>query len=204
MSVIFAIRTKSAVAVASDSQYVSASGQSQAPYDKTFMVSDVLLVGYCGLMAFAGQHTRTHLQDAIRDVKPRTADVIDKLTAHLGRLLESVDEMEVGFAHRRLDVLVASRTEIMSIGCFPVVENRSVRVERNENSLYLVAGDPGAMSAVHRRVSRARNIQAFGRKFLVPFVDSVLTAAIGAAGENPNHPGVPNCCGPANILVLPK
>jgi hypothetical protein len=203
VSVILAIRSTHAVVVAADSQRVSSAGTSEAPHQKVLHVGRSTVGAFAGLLEFSGKDTASHIHDptTVGNVNPTTG--IELIAAHLTPLLEDVDESEVAFLHRRLDVILASRREIASVGFFPERDTHSIRVERAANGLWLVAGANAAAKAARERLSRETDICGLRRNMLRHLANSVTDAAIAAGGPHQYWPDMAACCLPVRLLSIP-
>src|SRR6266508_685056 len=199
MSIILAVRSSRAAVVAADSQRVSSSGVSEAPYEKTFQVGS--LIGACaGLLEFSGLDVKSHISRALDGKHLRPRDAAHAIEAYLSPILEATADDEVGFQHRCLDVIVASRDpRIASVRLFPNLALRRIEAEYAENDFLLTAGTEQAKSEVIRSLRRPARRQDYGSEELRALARRAIESAIPLGGPHRLHPDVPSCRGPVRL-----
>lgn len=201
MSVIIATRSSRAAVVGSDSQYVSSTGVSQAPYDKTFQANFLIGV-HVGLLEFAGLDVKAHISNALGNKHFSSQNAVRAIAAHISPILKLVGDDEVAFRYRKLDIIVASRAKIASVRLSPNMETLEIAAEYNEDNFSLAAGSEQAKNAALAALSRFRSMESYGITMLRDVAERVIESAIDAGGSHPYHPDVPSCCGPVCLRHL--
>jgi hypothetical protein len=203
MSIALAIRSRTAVVIATDSQRVSANGISEAPFNKTFRLPGKVLGAFVGLVEISSISIATRLRDAVADTPLDILSASAIAETLLVPILTGVPESEVAFQNRRLDLILASRDGLRCISFFPGGGLRQVRAEVRDFTLYATAGEEAAKVIVLTRLGQSHRIDVLGESHLRSLAVSVCEKAIAGCGPHPHYPSLPSCCGPINLLSLP-
>jgi hypothetical protein len=198
MSIILAIKSSHVAVVAADSQRVSPTGVSQAPYEKTFETNS-LIGAHAGLLEFSGLDVKHHILNALGAKYLCPRDAVRTIELHMRPLLQAVADDEVSFEHRCLDIIVASRAHIASLRLCPNTELRQIEAQYNENQFWLVAGTDQAKDEAVRFLSGLKNAAHYGREKMRTLAKKAVEAAIVAGGQNPHHPSVASCSLPVSL-----
>jgi hypothetical protein len=191
------------VVVATDSQRISSSGVSQAPFNKTFKLRGGVLGAWVGLMEASSKSIAEHLAAAVGVGAVTITSAAQLAVDVLTPILTALPDSEVALRHRRLDLLLASRAGIRSVGFFPEIEGHRLRTEIKDFTPYAAAGEEGARQEVMSRLAQALHLSTLGVAHLRRLTTSVASSAIAESGPHPHFPMFPGCCEPVNVLSLP-
>jgi hypothetical protein len=204
--------------VMTDGRRVESDGRSvRDDYDKTFAIGNPhLIAASVGLLEFAGLTVADHVRQLAEvDMAewPTLHDACCKIGERLAARLGSINEAEVGFQHRKLELLFVGRgrltsgnPRICSVGLHPDPANQ--RIERmvqlwNPDDYYVTAGDDLACRRIRLRMPKP------ARRFLLADISharrrltDVMTEAIAHCGSHPLYRHIPACGGVPHVQVL--
>lgn len=211
MSIAVALIGSSCSVIASDSRCTHSDGSTEDTCEKLFhSVKYPITFAVTGLLKFSGYTTGQWFDLLL----PPSLGTIDRVTHELSTAiapkLSAIAESEVGFEHRRLDLVLVgreifadarSRQTIRSISFFPKMEMRKISCEVKTFDDFCTSGDDTAKSAVtrklkasgaHRRALPVSSIELLARQ--------LVRHAIRNTGLHPVHK-TPACGGPVQVLV---
>ena len=218
MSVAIALAMEAFGLVMTDGRRVESDGRSaRDDYDKTFAIGNPhLIAASVGLLEFSGLTVGEHIRQVAEvDGTELTTlqDVCLQIGERLATRLGSINETEVGFQHRKLELLFVGRgrltsgnPRICSVGLYPNPSNQ--RIERTVQlwqpaDYFVTVGDDAARSRIGLRMPKPE------RRFLLADINharkrltDVMTEAIAHCGPHPLYPHMPACGGVPHVQVL--
>jgi hypothetical protein len=213
MSILVALTGSDASVVATDSRCIESDGTVRDSSAKTFRLPGGLAVGgHTGLLRFSG---RT-IPEWLECLPLGTVNTLDDLAREAKLLLEAemsaISEVEVGFPHRRADIVLVGHDDLSESGCpvliravvlRPDTDTRRVRGEIRPFISCCAAGDDEAISAVLKRV-RGLHPQPgdLPRKRLATAARGLVALGIKKGGMSPNFPTVRSCGGKVSLVFL--
>jgi hypothetical protein len=217
MSIIVALISKQDGAVASDGRLFGSArisnGTLTSPatiesdtFDKTFtLVGGKIIGALSGLMSFSGNTVSNHISEIVTPLIYNECDfysLAGKLELDLKKRLTQIDDQEVIFHCRKLDVLLVGSADltrsnmcIISIRIFPqqnIIMSERERVEAGDQKRFYVRGEDKAVSAAVRLFAKDKAPNK-DPAFLKRLATNAIRIGIRAAG---NHPyGTAPACG---------
>lgn len=211
MSVAIALAMEAFGLVMTDGRRVESDGRStRDDYDKTFAIDNPrLIAASVGLLEFAGLTVAQHVQQ-IADAGGSCLTSLQAACLHIGaRLaerLDNINETEVGFQHRKLELLFVGRCQlangnvrICSVELHPDLGKQ--RIEKTVKlwesvDYYVTVGDEAARDRIGLRMPQPE------KRFLLNDIGhakhrltEVMTEAIAHCGPHPVYPHILACGG---------
>jgi len=204
--------------VVTDGRRVESDGSSvRDDYNKTFTIGNPhLIAASVGLLEFSGLTVGEHVRQVaeVDGTEPTTLQgACFRIGERLATRLGSIDETDVGFQHRRLELLFVGRgrltsgnPRICSVGLYPDPSNQ--RIERavqlwEPADYFVTVGDDAARSRIRLRMPKPE------RRFLLADINharcrltDVMTEAIAHCGPHPLYQHIPACGGVPHVQVL--
>ena len=176
-------------------------------FDKTFSLDGGEVVGaFAGLMGFSGKDISQHVDESLQSLLAEKKDflaIANELSDAIKSKLTNIDQQEVVFDCRKLDVLMVSgkwapkgRLELAKLHFSPnngAILSSSEVISPGGQPWHSLYGDDHATAAAHRLLSsnRARNKDAF---FLRTLALRAMNVGVNACGAQPYGPE-PACGG---------
>jgi hypothetical protein len=211
VSVAIALAMEAFGLVMTDGRRVESGGCAiRDDYDKTFAIANPRLIGASvGLLEFNGLCVAQHVQQIVdagagqlTSLQTACRDIGRRLAERLG----NISEAEVGFQHRKLELLFVGKcrltsgyARICSVELNPDCANHRIdqKVKLWEPAdYYVTVGDDLARARIRSRMPRPERRFLFGdiaraRRRLT----EVMTEAIAHCGPHPLYPNIPACGG---------
>jgi hypothetical protein len=217
MSVAIAIATDAFGLVLSDSRRVESGGEScRDDFDKTFSVDSPSLVGaFTGLVEFGGLTVGQHVQEIVREEGGH--ELLNELAETIGEglaaKLAEVSDAEVGFAHRKVELLLVGRgrltkgkPRICSIEVTPDAEKQKINPVSKlwaTEDYYVTIGDDCAREQIRRRLPPAQKKFLFSSEGKTKeMVIRAVSYGISRCGVHPLYPEINSCGGETRIRTL--
>ena len=218
MSVAIAVVMDTYGLVASDSRRVESGGQSLCDdIDKTFVIDQPKIIGVSvGLLEFNDRTIGQHVQEISKAEanKSTTLEVLcHNCGACLADRLANISEDEVGFPHRKMDLLIVGRSRltkgkprVCSIELTADTQNHAITSKTKlwpEINYYITVGDDQARGYVHGKMPSPEK-----RFILNRIVDAracifhVMSKAIMHCGNHPLYQGIQSCGGVPRMKEL--
>lgn len=211
MSILVAMIGRNASLIATDQRRIESDGSFRDDYPKAFQTKfEGVIGGSVGLLEFSG---RT-VEEWINSLPHQSFETVEILAQETATLIErellEVDPSEVGFAHRRLDVVLLGKsptaenpkaTEIRTIGFSPDANSQTIRVECNRFPQWCVAGDDAATDAIKLKLSPL-NVGALPKNKLKGLAELLIHTGTRKAGRSMGNPAVLSCGGRPWVTVL--
>lgn len=218
MSVAIALAMETFGLILTDGRRVESDGCSaRDDYDKTFGIDDPqLIAASVGLLEFAGLTVADHVRQLVGVGRVKLTTLQDfclQIGERLAARLGNINETEVGFQHRKVELLLVGRERltsgnprICSVGLYPNLGNQ--RIERTVQlwqsaDYFVTVGDDAARSRIGLRMPKPeRRFLLADRNHARSRLTDVMTEAIAHCGSHPLYPHIPACGGVPHVQVL--
>jgi len=202
VSVALAIISNKSVVVASDSRVIH-DGQKILSdcFNKTFSIPDKSVLGaYTGTMCFCGKSVGEHINEIVKNECKNMSSMEEMITIiaqSFSIRMKNISEEEVGFCHRKIDLLIADTHTLYWVRFEPNKDNEEICFTSPcKYYPYCVCGDDNAREATSKVLKEKENcIETMQAKNLISLAKRAIQKGIDNAGSHPQNPQICSCGG---------